>query len=210
VVNAFNDLAKNSIEFPAGVFEVPLFDMEAPMYINYGAIGSIIGHEITHGFDRAGMQFDAEGAMVNWWSNASVLQYENKSECYIKHFGKFKAGEKAINPLLSLGENVADSAGIKLAKMAYEYYAKQVLKESPLPGFAQFSPQQLFYIAFAQVWCDKRTEFQLEQTLLSDPHLPGEPRVSGTISLQPGFSKAFKCPQGSRMNPPQKCSMWSN
>jgi predicted metalloendopeptidase len=78
VVNAFNDLAKNSIEFPAGVFEVPLFDMEAPMYINYGAIGSIIGHEITHGFDRAGMQFDAEGAMVNWWSNASVLQYENK------------------------------------------------------------------------------------------------------------------------------------
>jgi hypothetical protein len=112
-----------------------------------------------------------------------------KSECYIKHFGKFKAGEEAINPLLSLGENVADSGGIKLAKMAYEHYAEQLPKESPLPGFAQFSAQQLFYIAFAQAWCDKSTEFQLEQTLLSDPHLPGEPRVSGTISLQPGFAK---------------------
>lgn len=217
VVNAFNDLAKNSIEFPAGVFETPLFDIEAPSYMNYGAIGAIIGHEITHGFDRSGMQFDAEGNMVNWWSNSSAIQYEKKSECYVKHYGKFKAGGAAVNPLLSLGENVADAGGLKLAKLAYERSLRaikddheSVVKERSLPGFEGFTPQQLFYVSFAQAWCDKTSAFQLEQTLLSDPHLPGEPRVSGTISLQPDFARAFRCSKGSKMNPVDQCSMWSN
>jgi len=233
VVNAFNDLAKNSIEFPAGVFETPLFDIEAPSYMNYGAIGAIIGHEITHGFDRSGMQFDAEGNMVNWWSNSSAAQYEKKSQCYVKHYGKFTAGGVAVNPLLSLGENVADAGGLKLAKLAYErsrIAPKKSIgqsdassssssssssrsaagKEESLPGFERFTPQQLFYVAFAQAWCDKTSAFQLEQTLSSDPHLPGEPRVSGAIALQPDFAKAFNCPKGSAMNPVEQCSMWSN
>jgi len=218
VVNAFNDLAKNSIEFPAGVFVTPLFDLEAPSYMNYGAIGAIIGHEITHGFDRSGMQFDAEGDMVNWWSRESAIQYEQKSKCYEKHYGQFTAGGAKVNPLLSLGENVADAGGLKLAKLAYERSLKakrkserasSILSEEPLPGFERFTRQQLFYVSFAQAWCDKTSEFQLEQTLLSDPHLPGEPRVSGTISLQPDFAKAFQCPKGSKMNPVDQCSMWS-
>ncbi|RWS14267.1 membrane metallo-endopeptidase-like 1 isoform X3 [Dinothrombium tinctorium] len=208
LVNAFYHVFDNSIFLPAGILQNPFFGADCPMYINYGAIGSVIGHEITHGFDDVGRQFDKDGNNIIWWNNATDTRFREKTRCIIDQYSQYEVidGEK-INGINTQGENIADNGGLKEAYFAYKRYEQEFGKELHLPGL-NFNSDQLFFLSFANVWCRKVRPKALKMSLELGAHSPGNFRVIGTLSNSNEFAKAFKCPKGSRMNPNKKCVVW--
>ncbi|XP_044010149.1 neprilysin-2-like [Aphidius gifuensis] len=187
------------------VFESELFDLEQPNYINYGALGSLAGHEITHGFDFSGKQYDAEGHLNDTWTATSTENFNNKSECIIEQYSNYTVKELGLNlnGSISQGENVADHGGIRAA---YRAYSDLSITDKRLPGLF-YTPKQMFWISYATMWCQKTTP-ELLKMLIFDSHPPYKFRVTGTLSNMPEFAKDFKCPSGSNMNPVKKCSVW--
>lgn len=209
VVNAYYNSLENSIEFPAGILQGAFFDSDRPNYMNFGAIGYVIGHEITHGFDDRGRQFDKDGNDRNWWKPKTDARFKERAQCIIEQYGNYTVPENGlkVNGLNTQGENIADNGGIKEAFRAYRRWTKDFGREARLPGL-EYSPDQLFWISAANIWCGKFRPEVLKLRVNSGVHSPARFRIIGPLSNSPEFSTSFNCPTGSPMNPRKKCSVW--
>ncbi|XP_052494628.1 neprilysin [Budorcas taxicolor] len=210
VVNAFYSSGRNQIVFPAGILQPPFFSAQQPKSLNYGGIGMVIGHEITHGFDDNGRNFNKDGDLVDWWTQQSANNFKDLSQCMVYQYGNFSwdlANGEHLNGINTLGENIADNGGIGQAYRAYQNYVKKHGEEKLLPGL-DLNHRQLFFLNFAQVWCGTyRTEYALN-SIKTDVHSPGNFRIIGTLQNSPQFSEAFHCRKNSYMNPEKKCRVW--
>lgn len=210
-INAMYQFYENEIVIPAGILQSPFFySANIPRSLSYGALGSIIGHEITHGFDNTGRKFDKNGDIVKeWWSNSSVKEFNKKAKCIEKQYSKYKVqGKYPISGKVTLGENIADNGGTKLSYFAYhDWLHKTGNKEFLLPGL-EYSNEQLFFIGYAQEYCSHARPKTEYIATLSEIHAPPKFRVIGTLSNFKEFSVAFNCPVNSTMNPRTKCEVW--
>ncbi|XP_033323591.2 M13 family metallopeptidase neprilysin 2 isoform X2 [Megalopta genalis] len=209
VVNAYYSSIENSIQFPAGILQGAFFNNDRPKYMNYGAIGFVIGHEITHGFDDQGRQFDKAGNLVDWWEPETKENYLERAECIIHQYGNYTVEDVGLNlnGINTQGENIADNGGIKEAYLAYKKWVERNHKESRLPGLP-YTPEQLFWISAANTWCSKYRPEAMKLRITTGFHSPGKFRVLGPLSNMEEFSEDFNCPVGSKMNPEKKCSVW--
>lgn len=175
-----------------------------------------MGHEITHGFDDQGRQYDGTGSASQWWSDETIAAFTEKAQCYIDQYDgyiieeliPFLGDDAHVNGEATQGENIADNGGLHESFKAYMNSVASEGEEGPLPGLEQFSAQQMFFIAYSQVWCEKATTEALLNQILTDPHSPGKYRVWGPLSNSPDFVDAFSCPPGSNMNRDEKCDLW--
>ena len=207
-VNAYYDPSMNNINFPAGILQPAFYDPKADVAVNYGHIGAVIGHELTHGFDDEGRKFDAKGNMTDWWTADDAKKFESRAGCLVNEYGSFTAVDDVkVNGKLTLGENTADNGGLVLAYMAYLARAKKdgFDIDKKIDGYT--GPQR-FYIAFAQNWCENPRPEQVRQQVLTNEHSPDHFRANGAIVNQPGFGPAFGCKKGSAMVPADSCRVW--
>jgi predicted metalloendopeptidase len=195
-VNAYYNPTRNEIVFPAGILQPPFFDAAADAAVNYGGIGMVIGHEITHGFDDYGRQYDAEGNLRDWWQADDARRYAERAAGIEKQYGGYVAvDDLKLNGKLTLGENIADIGGLKLAFLALQRAAARHPSQ-PIDGL---TPEQRFFVSFAQVWRTKIRDEQERVLAVSDPHSPPRWRVTGSLSHQPAFAAAFGCKTGDAM-----------
>ncbi|KAI9365273.1 hypothetical protein BD770DRAFT_357312 [Pilaira anomala] len=211
-VNAYYSPNSNEIVIPAGILQSPFYNISYPEYLNYGGIGMIIGHELTHAFDSSGRKYDGKGNLVDWWTNTTSAQFEDRTKCFIDQYNKFNVtgpDNKSINVngKLTLGENLADNGGLTASYLAYKKL-QQTKPDPLLQGLEQLSPDALFFVNFGRVWCRKQREKVALQLILTDEHSPSAARVNGAVQNNPYFAETFKCPAGSPMNPVKKCDMW--
>ena len=206
-VNAYNNWLMNEIVFPAGILQPPFFNPEADDAINYGAIGAVIGHEITHGFDDKGAMFDLQGNMKNWWAEADMKNFKARGECIVNQFAAFEVepGLKVQGPLVS-GEAIADLGGLTVAYEAF----KKAQAGKPAEKIDGFTPDQRFFLGWAQVWASKYTPEFARLVTQSDPHPLDRFRVNGPLSNMPEFAAAYGCKAGDPMVRPEKerCQVW--
>jgi endothelin-converting enzyme/putative endopeptidase len=198
---------QNNINFPAGILQPPFFDAKADDAVNYGAIGGVIGHEITHAFDDQGSQFDADANLRNWWTDADRKEFEQRTSCLVDQYSGFTAvDEVKVNGQLTLGENTADLGGTRIAYMALHKGLAAAGKENQkIDGF---TPDQRFFIAWAQVWCENNRPEFVRQMALTNPHSPGRYRANGIVSNTPEFRQAFGCKAGQPMVRENVCRIW--
>ncbi|XP_039763286.1 neprilysin-2 isoform X2 [Pararge aegeria] len=210
IVNAFYSSIENSIQFPAGILQGTFFSAQRPAYMNYGAIGFVIGHEITHGFDDQGRQFDKNGNLVDWWQEMTKQKYLEKAKCIIDQYSNYSVAEvnMKLNGVNTQGENIADNGGIKEAYYAYQAWTQRHGQEASLPGLDKYSPRQLFWLSAANTWCSVYRNEAIKLRITTGFHAPGRFRVIGPMSNMEEFSADFKCPVGSPMNPVKKCKVW--
>ncbi|XP_033332700.1 neprilysin-11 isoform X2 [Megalopta genalis] len=210
-VNAFYSARLNSVTFPAGILHPPFYGNGLES-INYGAMGAIMGHELTHGFDDQGRRYDGAGNLKQWWSEETLQHYQKKVECIIKQYGNYRFPELdndlTVNGVTTQGENIADNGGIREAYRAYRKHEARSGVQEILPGLAEYSRDQLFFLGFAQVWCGNYTNGALKLKLIGGVHAPNHFRVIGTLSNNADFANAWNCPIGSPMNPVDKCVLW--
>lgn len=206
-LNAYYLPNKNQMVFPAGILQPTLYNPEFPQSLNYGGIGAIIGHELTHGYDDWGGQYDRHGNLKQWWTEESYRKFQRKAECIVKLYDNFTVYNQKVNGRLTLGENIADMGGLKLSYYAYQKWVREHGPERPLPGL-KYTHEQLLFIAFAQNWCMKRRSQSIYLQLLTDKHAPEHYRVIGSVSQFDEFARVFHCSKGSPMNPVDKCSVW--
>uniref|UniRef100_A0A8P4KEW7 Endothelin converting enzyme-like 1 n=1 Tax=Dicentrarchus labrax TaxID=13489 RepID=A0A8P4KEW7_DICLA len=206
-LNAYYLPNKNQMVFPAGILQPTLYNPEFPQSLNYGGIGAIIGHELTHGYDDWGGQYDRHGNLKQWWTEESYRKFQTKAECIVKLYDNFTVYNQRVNGRLTLGENIADMGGLKLSYYAYQKWVREHGPERPLPGL-RYTHEQLLFIAFAQNWCMKRRSQSIYLQLLTDKHAPEHYRVIGSVSQFDEFARVFHCSKGSPMNPVDKCSVW--
>src|SRR5579872_3508771 len=204
-VNAYYAPPQNNINFPAGILQPPFYNPKADDAVNLGAIGVVIGHELTHGFDDQGRRFDGAGNLRDWWSPADAKAFETRADCISKEYGGFSPVSGVnLNGRLTLGENAADNGGIHLA------YA--VLMDSlaahTLPSKDGLTPQQQFFLGYAQIWCENTTEESARMQALTNPHSPGQFRVNGVLQNLPEFQQAFSCKKGDPMVSADPCRVW--
>jgi predicted metalloendopeptidase len=208
-VNAYYEPSLNELALPAGQLQAPFFGATFHPAVNFGSTGGgTIGHEMTHGFDDEGSQFDADGNLREWWSKPTREKFTAATQCVIDQYAKYEAvpGVK-LNGKLTAGENIADNGGVKLAFQAYQAWKTQ--QNTPVQTQIDgFSDEQLYFMAYGQSWCDKVTPEALETQARTNPHSPAMWRVNGVIVNQPGFGPAFKCAAGTPMNPAKQCSVW--
>ncbi|NXL33510.1 NEP protein, partial [Glaucidium brasilianum] len=210
VVNAFYSASRNQIVFPAGILQPPFFSASQPKSLNYGGIGMVIGHEITHGFDDNGRNFNENGDLVDWWTEESARNFKELSQCMVYQYGNFSwdlAGGQHLSGINTLGENIADNGGVRQAYKAYENFVKKHGKEKLLPGL-EMSHKQLFFLNFAQVWCGTYRPEYAVNSIKTDVHSPGKFRVIGSLQNSPEFSEAFSCAKTNYMDPAKKCRVW--
>jgi putative endopeptidase len=203
-VNAYYDPQMNNINFPAGILQPPFFMREGDDAVNFGAIGAVIGHELTHAFDDQGRQFDAKGNLADWWTEADGKAFDQRSQCFVNEYGSFKAGDVNLNGKLTLGENTADNGGARIAYMAL----MDKIAGKPADKIDGFTPQQRFFLGFAQVWCENARPEQERLQATTDPHSLPQYRVNGTVSNMPEFSSAFACKEGQPMVREKACRVW--
>ncbi|KAJ6637130.1 Neprilysin-4 [Pseudolycoriella hygida] len=214
IVNAYYSRNKNQIMFPAGILQPPFYHRYFPKSLNYGGIGVVIGHELTHGFDDKGRLFDRDGNLETWWSDNAVEQFHSRAGCLISQYGNYTVSEVGIpvDGENTQGENIADNGGIKQAFRAYKKWLAhhsdaESLKYETLPGLNE-THTQLFFLNFAQVWCGAMRPEATRSKLKTAVHSPGRFRVIGTLSNSLDFAREYNCPVGSPMNPEFKCSVW--
>ncbi|XP_039250644.2 endothelin-converting enzyme-like 1 isoform X1 [Styela clava] len=218
-MNAYYSPAINQVFFPAGLLQSPLYNPKFTAALNYGGIGSMIGHEVTHGYDslvyapytQTGEKYDRGGKYNPWWSKPSSIRYKQRSQCLINQYSKFSIGDLYVNGANTLNENIADIAGLKVAYMAYKYWSETNVNneenKKQLPGLG-LTNQQLFFVGFAQTWCMKRLPSSYRLQFLQDQHAPERFRVLGGVSQYKEFAKAFNCPTRTPMNPDKRCLVW--
>lgn len=206
-VNAYYSPTENKIVFPAGILQTPFYDFRAPRAVNYGAIGVVVGHEITHGFDDQGKNFNKDGNSEDWWTTKSKNGFKQNAKCLVDQYSKYKMYGKNLNGNQTLGENIADNGGSKAAFKAYKDWVKNNGAEKMLPGI-DLTPDQLFFVGFAQVWCSKYRESGAIQQIETGVHSISKFRVIGTLHNSKEFANVFKCPSNSYMNAGTKCAVW--
>jgi putative endopeptidase len=204
-VDAYYDPQMNNINFPAGILQPPFFDNNADDAVNYGGIGAVIGHELTHGFDDVGRQFDAHGNLRDWWTPQDAHDFENRAACFVKEYGSFTAvDDVTLNGRLTLGENVADNGGLRIAYAALQ----EALAVRPAPPIDGFTPAQRFFISDAQVWCANVSDEIARLMAQTNEHSLPRYRVNGVVSNMPEFRAAFTCPEGAPMVREEPCRVW--
>jgi putative endopeptidase len=205
-VNAYNNPQFNEIVFPAGILQPPFFDSAADDAINYGGIGAVIGHEITHGFDDEGSKYDAQGNLKTWWTDADRKTFDERSSCVVEQFSKFKVGgDVFMNGKLTLGENTADLGGLTMAFAAFE----KSMQGKPKPAkIDNLTPEQRFFLGWAQAWAEVSTPQGEAFQAQNDPHAIARFRVNGPLSNMPEFAEAFACKQGAAMVREKVCNIW--
>eukprot|EP00106_Octopus_bimaculoides_P018549 XP_014785991.1 PREDICTED: neprilysin-2-like [Octopus bimaculoides] len=209
VINAYYNPNTNDIVFPAGILQPVFYSNSYPKSLNYGGIGIVIGHEITHGFDNRGRKFDKTGNLKQWWKNETIEAFNKKAQCMIDQYSSFvlkQAGLK-IRGINTLGENIADNGGLKQAYQAYQQWVADHGAEPPLPGI-NLTHEQLFFVNYARIWCGKMRDEEALNQIRTEVHSPGPIRVKGPLSNSVEFSKVYNCPSGSNMNPVHKCQVW--
>ncbi len=205
-VNASYSPSQNTITFPAGILQPPFFNFKADDAINYGAIGAVIGHEITHGFDDQGSQFDAEGNLKSWWTKEDRAKFEERAACVTEQFNAYEIQPGLnINGKLTLGENIADLGGLTMAYAAFQKSLEGKPKPANIDGF---TPEQRFFLGWAQVWATKSTSEFERQQVLTDPHSHARYRTNGPLTNLPQFAEAFGCKQGTTMVKADFCKIW--
>eukprot|EP01122_Echinamoeba_exundans_P012375 TRINITY_DN514_c0_g1_i2.p1 TRINITY_DN514_c0_g1~~TRINITY_DN514_c0_g1_i2.p1 ORF type:complete len:441 (+),score=64.39 TRINITY_DN514_c0_g1_i2:992-2314(+) len=218
-VNAYYNPSWNEIAITAGILQPPFFDPDWPDALNYGGIGSVIGHELTHGFDDEGRKYDKDGVLREWWPKPVIEAYAERATCTEKIYETYTVavGNDTLHPngALTLGENIADCGGLKHAYYAWRsvYDSKsreeQAKDQTAAKKFFKLeNADQLFFVGFAQRDCEKMRDDALRIELASDPHSPGYARIRGPASNFAEFSRVFSCPSGSPMNPEKKCTVW--
>jgi len=208
-VNAYYNPGLNEIALPAGQLQAPFFGENFHPAVNFGSTGGgTIGHEMTHGFDDEGSQFDADGNLREWWSKPTREKFAAATQCVVDQYARYEAVPKVhLNGKLTAGENIADNGGVKLAFQAYQAWKTQ--QKTPPPAMVEgYTDDQLYFMAYGQSWCSKITAQQLENSAHSNPHSPPMWRVNGVIVNQPGFGAAFKCAANTPMNPAKQCAVW--
>jgi putative endopeptidase len=213
-VNAYYDPSFNDINFPAGILQPPFFDFKIDPAVNFGGIGVVIGHEMTHGFDDQGSQFDGKGNLRDWQTPADRKAFTERTECVANEYSGFEAAPATadttaqfLNGHLTLGENTADNGGLRIAYMALAdtLAAEGKQMDEQIDGYTE---AQRYFIGFAQVWCDNTRDATARQSALTDPHSPGKWRVDGTVQNFDAFGKAFGCTKGQPMYPVNSCRVW--
>ncbi|MBV8732073.1 MAG: M13 family metallopeptidase [Acidobacteriia bacterium] len=203
-VNAYYDPQMNNINFPAGILQPPFYDNRADDAVNYGAIGMVIGHELTHGFDDQGRQFDEKGNLRDWWTAADAKAFDQKEACIVQEYSSFTpVDDTHLNGKLTLGENTADNGGLRLALTALLDVIGNDRK--PIDGL---TPEQRYFLSFGQIWCESQTQESLRLHTQTDPHSPGRFRVNGVVRNMPEFQKAFACKAGQQMAAANACRVW--
>ena len=207
-VNAYYDPSMNDINFPAGILQPPFYDPSMDPAVNYGAIGVVIGHEMTHGFDDEGSKYDAHGNVKNWWTPSDIKAFDQRTDCEVKEYGDFSPvpGQK-LNGKLTLGENTADNGGLRIAYQALMSTLAED-HDSTTKKVEGYTPAQRYFISFAQVWCENETPQAARVAARVDPHSPGEFRTNGTVQNFDEFGKAFGCHKGQPMMPEDSCRVW--
>uniref|UniRef100_A0A4D5R9R2 Membrane metallo-endopeptidase-like 1 n=1 Tax=Scolopendra viridis TaxID=118503 RepID=A0A4D5R9R2_SCOVI len=216
-INAFYAAWSNSIWFPTGILQLPFFDVSRPAAVNYAMIGSIIGHEVGHGFDDSGKDYDDGGRLKEWWTQNTLEKYENRTKCFVKQYDNFCPEELytgsdddriCVNGEQTLGENIADNTGLKAAFTAYKMWIHKHGQENRLPGLEEYTPIQIFFISYAYTWCENIPIENWENVYADDEHSPAKYRVLGTLPNMREFANAFKCPVGKMNNGAKRCSLW--
>nr|XP_046246021.1 endothelin-converting enzyme 2b isoform X3 [Scatophagus argus] len=206
-VNAYYMPTKNGIVFPAGILQAPFYAHDHPKALNFGGIGVVMGHELTHAFDDQGREYDKEGNLRPWWQNSSVDAFRQRTECMVDQYSRYLVNGEHVNGKQTLGENIADNGGLKAAYHAYRSWVQRNGGEKRLPA-VNLTNDQLFFVGFAQVWCSVRTPESAHEGLVTDPHSPPRYRVIGTLANSPDFSRHFNCPAGTPMNTGNRCEVW--
>ncbi|MEI9981358.1 MAG: M13 family metallopeptidase [Edaphobacter sp.] len=212
-VNAYYNPPNNDINFPAGILQPPFFDNSMDPAVNFGGIGVVIGHEMTHGFDDQGSKYDPKGNVKQWFTPEDLAKFKERTDCEVKEYDGFKVAEgQNLNGKLTLGENTADNGGIRIAFQALQ---EVLAKGGPNaePGYVNgekdgYTPAQRFFISFGQVWCQNQTEQSARVLAKTDPHSTGEWRTKGTVQNFDEFGKAFGCKVGQPMMPENSCRVW--
>ncbi len=208
-VNAYYNPSLNEIVFPAGILQPPFFDKEMDDAINFGGIGLVIGHELTHGFDDQGRKYDPQGNLRDWWTPEDGKEFEKRASCVANEYGGFVAvDDLKLNGKLTLGENTADNGGARVSLMALH---KEIVQD-PTSKAAQkvdgYTPDQRFFLGFGRVWCQKRRPEYQRMLVSVDPHSPGKYRVDGTVENMPEFEQAWSCKAGQPMVSADACRVW--
>jgi endothelin-converting enzyme/putative endopeptidase len=209
-VNAYYNAANNEIVFPAGILQPPFFDRQIDDPVNFGGIGVVIGHEYTHGFDDQGSKFDAAGNLANWWTDADRKAFDERTTCIAKQYDGYVAvkdpvnGDVHLNGRLTLGENTADNGGLRVAYAALQ----KALTGQERKSIDGFTPEQRFFLGFANVWCQNVTEAAARQLAQNDTHSAGRFRTNGSVSNMPEFWQAFGCKEGQPMVRENACRAW--
>ena len=213
-VNAYYDPSMNDINFPAGILQPPFFDFTIDPAVNFGGIGVVIGHEMTHGFDDEGSKFDGHGNLREWQTAEDRKAFTERTDCEVKEYSGFEASPahdglpaQNLNGALTLGENTADNGGLRIAYLALldTLAAEGKSIHDQIGGYTE---AQRYFLGFAQVWCQNQTDQSARQSALTDPHSPGKWRVNGTVQNFDEFGKAFGCKQGQPMYPEHSCRVW--
>ena len=204
-VNASYNPLQNNITFPAGILQPPFYDNQADDAMNFGGIGAVVGHELTHGFDDQGRQFDPQGNLNDWWTKEDADEFKKRTKCVVDQYSSFTAiDDVKVNGELTLGENVADNGGMRVAYMAM-LAAMAGKKPASIDGF---SAQQRFFLGWANVWCQNRRDAVSRLAAQTDPHSPGKNRVNGTVSNMPEFREAYHCAADAPMVSKNACRVW--
>lgn len=231
-VNAYYAPSSNQIVFPAGILQPPFFDRRNHPARNFGAIGSVIGHELTHGFDDTGRFYAGDGNLRNWWSNSTSKEFRSRATCLVDQYDGFVTTSASndsttlgnVNGNYTLGENIADNGGLKLSFRAFKQFMATNVggnddstdnvdsddddsNDSPM-ALSSKNADKLFFVSFAQAFCAKASDASMIQRLAVDPHSPEKWRVNGAVMNSADFANAFACPAGSPMNPRDKCLLW--
>jgi predicted metalloendopeptidase len=208
-VNAYYRPPMNDINFPAGILQPPFFGKLMDDAVNYGAIGVVIGHELTHGFDDQGRKFDAHGNFTDWWTADDAKAFEQRADCTANEYSSFVSvkddkGDVKLNGKLTLGENTADNGGLKLAYMALT----DIIANTPVKLIDGYTPAQRYFLAYGQIWCQNVTDQEARKRVLTDPHSPGRWRVNGAVQNSAAFQEAFGCKAGQPMVAENACRVW--
>ncbi|KAF9972363.1 hypothetical protein BGZ73_004531 [Actinomortierella ambigua] len=217
-VNAYYNPTGNAIEILAGILKEPFFHPDAPEYLNFAGIGTVVAHEIGHGFDNNGRRYDENGIIREWWTEASVAKFEEKAQCFMGQYGNYTitgpdGKEHHLNTWNTQGENIADNGGMRLSFNAWRHRyttpgAHNSYENRKLPGLEKFSQEQLYFIQYARAFCAKSTPAYDVVMLNDDNHAPNKFRINGVVRNSVDFARAFQCKTGSPMNPVDKCVLW--
>ncbi len=208
-VNAYYRPPMNDINFPAGILQPPFYGKLMDDAVNYGGIGVVIGHELTHGFDDQGRKYDAEGNLHDWWTAEDAKEFEQRADCTANEYSSFVSvkddkGEVKLNGKLTLGENTADNGGLKLAYMAL----MAIIGDTPVKPIDGYTPAQRYFLSYGQIWCQNVTDQEARKRVLTDPHSPGRWRVNGAVQNSAAFQQAFSCKAGQPMVSENACRVW--
>ncbi len=208
-VNAYYSGSFNEIVFPAGILQPPFFDKTMDDAVNFGGIGVVIGHELTHGFDDQGRKFDPQGNLRDWWTAEDGKEFEMRASCIADEYSNFIAvDDLKLNGRLTLGENTADNGGARIALAALEKMIAEDKTGKAAEKIDGYTPEQRFFLGFGRVWCQKRRPESARARVLTDPHSPGKYRVNGVVQNMPEFQKAWGCKSGQPMVAENACHVW--